>query len=242
VIGAFSQGGAETAVYPTGTADVEAKAQVMELLDDNLTELNRQDPVPGTCQQYRVTGHRELNRFPAACLFLGNAKAHHASTSSNRFWALQRNFFSSRQVVSLTFFHFSFLHLDLGSGSVGLAFGSNNMSSFPWVIQAVHLLQIADFHFQILLRGVQTDVPEKLRDIHDVHLVGYQMRGCAVPEGMGSQTSSLAVNFGPFQRLTEPLPPSGLTKSRTVIVGEDEVLRGKADGFQLKLMEFVDRS
>jgi hypothetical protein len=102
VIGAFSQGGAETAVYPTGTADVEAKAQVMELLDDNLTELNRQDPVPGTCQQHRVTGHRELNRFPAACLFLGNAKAHHASTSSNRFWALQRNFFSSRQVVSLS--------------------------------------------------------------------------------------------------------------------------------------------
>jgi hypothetical protein len=37
----------------SSTADVEAKAQVMELLDDCLTELNRQDPVPGTCQQYR---------------------------------------------------------------------------------------------------------------------------------------------------------------------------------------------
>jgi len=60
VVRAFSQGGAETAVYAPGTADVEAKAQVMELLDDGLRQLNRQDPVPGACQEYRVACDREL--------------------------------------------------------------------------------------------------------------------------------------------------------------------------------------
>ena len=56
--GAFSQGLAETAVYAPGTAYVEVKAQVVELLDHCLAELIRHLPVPGACQEHRVAGHR----------------------------------------------------------------------------------------------------------------------------------------------------------------------------------------
>jgi hypothetical protein len=59
---------------------------------------------------------------------------------------------------------------------------------------------------------------------------------------MSCQASGLPVNFSPIQRLTEPLPPPGLAYTGTVIVGEYEVLRGKADGFHLKLTELVNRS
>ena len=63
-----------------------------------------------------------------------------------------------------------------------------------------------------------------------------------MPEGVSRQASSLPVNSGPIQRLAEPFSPPGLTNPRTIIIGEYEVLRSKADGFHLKLIEFVNRS
>jgi hypothetical protein len=63
-----------------------------------------------------------------------------------------------------------------------------------------------------------------------------------MPEGVSRQATSLPVDSGPLQRLAEPFSPPRLAKAGALIVGEYEALRGKADGFNFKRMELLDRS
>ena len=50
------------------------------------------------------------------------------------------------------------------------------------MIKAMDTLKIADFDFQILLRGVQRPMPEKLCDIRDINVVLQKVRCQGMPK------------------------------------------------------------
>jgi hypothetical protein len=59
--------------------------------------------------------------------------------------------------------------------------------SFPRMIQAVHPFQVSDLDLQVLLRGIQRLMPEKLSDVGDINIAMQQMRRGGVSETVDRQ-------------------------------------------------------